>query len=427
MATTLDLTTIVVLTAISAYMMGIGMIVASAAHAAQERPLRHWGYSCLLQGTGWILIGSRGHVPDWLSIAVGNTAILYSSLCYLASIDNFVRGRKRPPKRTSPDWTRRALWIIGLGFTPTLLLLIYQFPQRSLPIRVVIISGALAYTTSLCARRLLSQKPIPISRRIMGLGFAVVSISQLGRLLSTAQKPPTTAELFNNSLADSTTFLVGFIAVVMLTFLFTLMVNEQTAQELRRLATHDSLTKTFNRSAFEGFARQAIEQSLRRGDELSLLLFDIDYFKSINDTHGHQAGDAALRQMAKITNGCLRGQDILGRYGGEEFAVLLPDTDAGGAYLVAERLRCTVEAAVFHDDDIDFGLTISGGIAQLARKGQMSTEQRLTALFKAADEALYDAKDGGRNQMILSSSASAASHHQSPPKRRPRPKPQRDF
>jgi diguanylate cyclase (GGDEF)-like protein len=419
MALKLDLTTIVVLTAITAFLMGVGMIVASTTHTSQERPLRHWGYSCLLQGTGWVLIGSRGIAPDWLSIAVGNTAILFSSLCYLASIDNFILGRRRPVRPPGPDWTRRALWVIGVGFCPILLLLISQFPGRSLPIRIIIISGSIAYITALCARRLLGHKPVPASRRIMGLAFVVVSLSQIGRLISTALRPPYTPELYNNTPVDSTTFLVGFVAVVMLTFFFTLMVNEQTAQELRHLATHDSLTKTFNRSAFEGYARHAIEQSLRRGDDLSLLLFDIDHFKSINDTHGHQAGDVALRQMAKLANKCLRSQDIFGRYGGEEFAVLLPSTDPEGAYMVAERIRRSIEESEFHDEGTDFRLTISGGVALLQHSGQQSTEKRLSALFRAADEALYEAKRSGRNRTLLAASTSNAAPL--PPKPRQRP------
>ncbi|RYG56484.1 GGDEF domain-containing protein, partial [bacterium] len=283
-------------------------------------------------------------------------------------------------------------------------LLIFTFWVHNLPVRIVLIAACLVYTTSLSAWRLLRGRSIPVSRRLMGIGFLVVAGSQVVRIIGTALDPPQTPELFSESLADSTTFLVGFIAVVMLTFLFALMVNDHTAQELRRLATHDSLTKTFNRSAFEGFARQAIEQSLRKGDELSLLLFDIDHFKSINDTHGHQAGDVALRQMAKLANQCLRSQDIFGRYGGEEFAVLLPGTEAAGAYLVAERIRRTLEGATFHDDGTDFCLTISGGIAQLNHTGQTSTEKRLTALFRAADEALYDAKKSGRNKNLLSAS-----------------------
>jgi diguanylate cyclase (GGDEF)-like protein len=427
MASRLDLFTIVVLTAISAFLMGVGMIVASATHASQERPLRHWGYSCLLQGMGWILVGMRDDVPLWLSVVGGNTAIFLSSLCYLRSIETFMQGKRRGAKPERPVWTQRAVWVLSLIFAPALLVLTITYD--SLPVRIVIISAALAYTTSLCARRLLSVSPIPPSRLSMAVGFCLVSVSQVGRIVATVFAPPQMPELHNARPMDSLTFLVGFIAVVMLTFLFALMVNDHTADELRRLATHDSLTRTFNRSAFEGYARQAIEQALRKDDDLSLLLFDIDHFKSINDTLGHQAGDVALRQMAKLANQCLRSQDIFGRYGGEEFAVLLPGTDAAGAYLVAERIRRNIEAGLFHDEGTEFRLTISGGITQLIHGGRDSTERRLSTLFRNADEALYDAKDKGRNRNILAGAVTAPPPIDAPmpslPRTKPRSRPER--
>lgn len=165
-------------------------------------------------------------------------------------------------------------------------------------------------------------------------------------------------------------------------------------QQLRELATRDSLTSAANRRYFVELGQRERERSLRSKSPLSLCLFDADEFKRVNDEHGHDVGDRALVAMARAARNALRAADVLGRVGGEEFAILLPDTELAGALVVAERVRATVESSdVRNDDGKRVPLTISVGVAQL------EGEESLDSLLKRADLALYVAKDRGRNRV----------------------------
>jgi diguanylate cyclase (GGDEF)-like protein/PAS domain S-box-containing protein len=165
-------------------------------------------------------------------------------------------------------------------------------------------------------------------------------------------------------------------------------------EQLRELATRDSLTGAANRRHFVELGQRERERSLRSKAALSLCLFDADHFKLINDDYGHVAGDHALTTIARAAQSALRAADVLGRLGGEEFAILLPDTDLTGALVVAERVRGAVAASTVRGGEgVDIQVTISVGVAQL------QGDESLESLLKRADTALYDAKDHGRNRV----------------------------
>lgn len=167
-------------------------------------------------------------------------------------------------------------------------------------------------------------------------------------------------------------------------------------QETKRLSITDSLTGLYNRRYFYKHIDIEIARSKRYGNVFSVMLFDIDNFKKINDTFGHQAGDVVLQGLAKILRSESRETDIVVRYGGEEFIVLLPSTSEAEAFALAERIRNTVEKTVFTvNDSENVNITLSGGIASFPSSASDSK-----ALLYAADSALYLAKDGGRNKII---------------------------
>ena len=155
----------------------------------------------------------------------------------------------------------------------------------------------------------------------------------------------------------------------------------------------DSLTGVKNRFALDQALFREVELAHRHRNPLSLLLLDVDHFKAVNDNFGHSAGDAALKSLSHCVSDCLRSSDMLFRYGGEEFVVLLSETDRAGAQMVAERIRATVEAYPFVHKDRELSLTVSIGSASLAAKDDC---QRL---FNKADTAMYKAKEAGRNQV----------------------------
>ncbi|MGH6675095.1 MAG: diguanylate cyclase, partial [Xanthobacteraceae bacterium] len=163
------------------------------------------------------------------------------------------------------------------------------------------------------------------------------------------------------------------------------------------MAITDALTGMFNRRYMESHLATLIEQAVGRGKALAALVLDIDYFKAINDTHGHDAGDDVLREFALRIKRSIRGIDLACRYGGEEFVVIMPETDMAVAAMVAERLRRRIAADPFaiQQGARTIPVTISVGIAALRGK-----EDSPAALLKRADQALYRAKRDGRNRVV---------------------------
>jgi two-component system cell cycle response regulator len=163
------------------------------------------------------------------------------------------------------------------------------------------------------------------------------------------------------------------------------------------MAITDALTGLFNRRYMESHLGTLIEQAASRGKPLSALVLDIDYFKSINDSHGHDAGDDVLRDFALRIKRSIRGIDLACRYGGEEFVIVMPETDMAVAAMVAERLRRRIAAEPFAiaQGSRQIPVTISIGIAGLRGK-----DDTAAALLKRADQALYRAKRDGRNRVV---------------------------
>ncbi|MER2565675.1 MAG: GGDEF domain-containing protein [Myxococcaceae bacterium] len=164
--------------------------------------------------------------------------------------------------------------------------------------------------------------------------------------------------------------------------------------EIYRLTTVDGLTQVNNRRSFDETIEREISRCRRYGRTLSMVLIDVDHFKRINDTFGHLAGDAVLKEVASAIKKRIRKEDLLARYGGEEFAVLTPEVDHKGALAMAEKVRKVVEKHEFSFDDEIIPVTISCGVSTLGKKSDSAE-----ALVQRADEKLYEAKEAGRNQV----------------------------
>lgn len=166
-------------------------------------------------------------------------------------------------------------------------------------------------------------------------------------------------------------------------------------EELRRQAHIDYLTGVYNRRHFMEHAEQELRRASRYGNALSLLMLDIDHFKQINDRYGHKMGDTVLKTLADLCHNTLREVDILGRLGGEEFAVLLPETDQPSAIDAAERLRDTLNhARIPLAEGLPVTFSVSIGVASMS-----SPDDNIDVLLNMADKALYQAKDEGRNRV----------------------------
>jgi diguanylate cyclase (GGDEF)-like protein len=167
-------------------------------------------------------------------------------------------------------------------------------------------------------------------------------------------------------------------------------------EEVNRRAETDPLTGLANRRRFDESLERELSQSDRFGHPVSLVLVDIDHFKRVNDAHGHEAGDAVLRAVARMLADGIRAVDLCARFGGEELAILLPQTTATGAFELADRLRRRIAGRPIRVNDAEIAVTASFGVASYP-----DVVCSRDALFAAADAALYGAKHDGRNQVRM--------------------------
>jgi len=164
--------------------------------------------------------------------------------------------------------------------------------------------------------------------------------------------------------------------------------------EIKSLSIHDGLTGIYNHAFIVEALKDEVERSRRYGSLLSIVLFDIDDFKKVNDTFGHLTGDAVLQKLAELLKASLRAIDIVGRYGGEEFLAIFPETDGINGYIVAERFRERVEQEAFSNGEGHINITVSGGVAHYTHGMDVNK------LIKMADDNLYTAKREGKNRIF---------------------------
>ena len=172
---------------------------------------------------------------------------------------------------------------------------------------------------------------------------------------------------------------------------------EQLQKTLRQQANHDHLTGLYNRRYFQSVANNIISIAKREHQSVSVIMIDIDFFKKVNDTYGHAIGDMVIKRLAQLMRENTRKSDIVARLGGEEFAILLPNTDVEGAHRIAEKLRGIVEKErITNEQGTTFSFTISLGISAI-----FSSDNNIDKALNRADKALYHAKESGRNQVAI--------------------------
>jgi two-component system cell cycle response regulator len=196
-------------------------------------------------------------------------------------------------------------------------------------------------------------------------------------------------------LADGDKILLG--STTILKFSYQDKLDEMFQRQMSESALRDGLTKAFNKRYFTERIESEYLYAVRHDAPMSLLFLDIDHFKRINDVHGHPGGDHVLVELAKVTHGCLRNEDIFSRYGGEEFAVISRGTTIVEAETLAERLRGAIEEHAFTFEGKPISVTVSVGVASAPRRGVSSPAE----LVAVADETMYTAKRSGRNRVCV--------------------------
>jgi diguanylate cyclase (GGDEF)-like protein len=169
--------------------------------------------------------------------------------------------------------------------------------------------------------------------------------------------------------------------------------------EVRRISVTDELTGLYNRRFLRKRLEEEMSRAVRAQTQLSVVLLDIDHFKQVNETHRHAGGDQVLRQLARVLEDGLRQGDVVGRWGGEEFMAILPNSDAKGAHITSERLRLKIAEMDLTEVHADLKVTASFGIAVLDGDSDAAAETDSGTLIGRADTAMYAAKDAGRNRV----------------------------
>lgn len=357
--------------------------------------LRLWMLSFLCAWVGSLSLLGREFMPEVLGVVLTQGSVsLAAYLCLLASRDYM--GRRSLPHRYAV-FAIGALVLVAVYFT---------LVRPNVGVRFVLagLGGGVFFllTARTLAQGGLHQVPARyLLALVMGLHGVFLLLRpllfQLGASMAGGQGEGNLVALLSQFVV-----LEAIVALVLLGFGAVMLANEFITTELRHLAEVDPLTSVFNRRAFLTLLDKAISGAQRTQAELPVLVMDLDHFKKINDTWGHRAGDDVLRHFVMLAGRCLRKEDVMGRLGGEEFAIFLPNAGAGGAIAVAERLRAMVEAYPVVAEQRTIGLTVSVGVTLCAANDSAS------GALQRADEAMYLAKARGRNRVEMQTGAMPA-------------------
>jgi len=379
----MDTRTLVI--ALLAHLSLLGMLaIYFGARQAGTRAVGVWGGGLLMVAAGFGAISLRGVVPDLLSITVANMLAMAANLFFYRAL-RIMKGKP----------VDDPLGLAALAAT-TVLIYLYSEVVPSLAARVVVVSfiSGLFYARNALELRDAVPAEARASQRFMQGLYWFATVLMVLRIASTLRDQG--PDLMAPNIAQSVYFLMLLLLSTAASFGIFWMENQYLHHELARQAARDSLTGMLNRGSFMAEFERELARVRRGAGALSLAMFDLDLFKQLNDAHGHPAGDEVLRNVAASMQASIRQPDILGRYGGEEFALIMPDTDTEAAMRVAERIRAEVQTRGVQWQDQRLSITISGGIASYGLHGQSGD-----ALIAAADAALYAAKRTGRNRVLL--------------------------
>ena len=341
-----------------------------------------WTLGLLVQAASFVLFAARDMIADWISIVVANGLVGVSFSLAAAAILAF-RGRALP-LFVHLATGGAAAFAVGA--------LVHDLGARLVASNFLYAAGQVLLFT-------LAWKPVAgVSGGTRGLFLGSFAIGAAGFLLRAAGpliSPLTIEGFLAPSPLQAITLMCNYTVILLSSVSFLLMQKERDDHLAQQLASVDPLTGAFNRRTFIDLAEKQLSRARRLDAPLSLVLLDLDHFKRVNDNHGHLVGDHVLQRFADLVRDQLRKEDVLVRYGGEEFCLLLPDVPGTGAVALAGRIRKAIARAPIVVDGIEVSLTVSAGVAARIDEGP----DGLDGLIARADEALYMAKNRGRNRV----------------------------
>jgi diguanylate cyclase (GGDEF)-like protein len=378
---TLDIATLFAVTVFSMALGGVLLLFAWL-QARDTTALAWWGAAFLLFAPATALFGARAVIADVWSIQAAN-ALMMLGYGLLWTGARVFEGRQPIPLSIV---TGAIIWLAACQFDAFL---------QSVPARVILASALVGVYTFAFVNELWRGRHDGLLSRWPVMAIAVIHVVLFpvrAPYLSTLPFP-----LSSPTYGAQTSSLLIFAPLLYsfsLVFLLMALTKERAESNQRHAATIDPLTGIPNRRGFSERAERLIARSRQDGSALTLLLFDLDRFKSVNDRFGHRTGDRVLRLFTRSAAQSLRPLDLLGRFGGEEFVALLPGVNTETAIAVAERVRSSFAVAAGHVDGHPVAATVSVGAACATQAGY-----EFDALYASADAALYRAKQKGRNRV----------------------------
>ena len=358
-------------------MMAVVLLFMRRNYPPNIRGLDYWAAAPVLWLASTVLFSARDELPDLLTMVLANQALVLGATVHYIGSRRFLGH--------GGGWV---VWgSVMAASTVVFMWLTYVAPSYSLRIAIFTLMMATLYGAHL---RFLWRHggkgfPMRLVQVVLATHILVLCTRFISVLMGRAGN-----DIMESSLYQTVYIGAYVLTVLMLSIGAILLATDRLRTELEHLATHDSLTQSLNRRAVMLACQEELDRARRYGHGPSIMMLDLDNFKMVNDTHGHQHGDAVLVHFAACTAAALRGEDRLGRYGGEEFLVLLPDTDALAASRVAQRIHALLQAGHPLDCQLSIGVTSWHGPADT-----------LDAMLSRADAALYQAKEQGRNQTCV--------------------------
>lgn len=392
----LDITSITVVGMIAGLSVATAMILNWLVQK-QQPGVSFWAMAYVFSSTGFILIGLRPHIPGFWSVVFAN-ALLTGSWCFIWV------GLRRFIGRTVDGWLAAGLLLAthagGVAY--------FLYIAPDVAARIVLYSVINSILVGLCILELLRHARHVSERTIYYALAGILAcrfVFNVIRLVHTLINAPV-ENLLTAGAIHKLSFIEGIVDSVMLACCLIIASSlrlrvklEESQTKLEELASTDDLSGLCNRRRFMELATREIDRSRRYGRPLSLIMLDVDHFKSVNDNHGHQCGDDVIKSIGDMLRRELRDQDISSRIGGEEFAILLPEASSDAAAEVAERLRMVQASQQTHcGDGSVVSCTASFGITELT-----DGDVTIYDMLPRADQALYAAKLSGRNRVMMAS------------------------
>lgn len=372
----LDPRTIYLLTAFMGGLMSVVLFFLRRSFPPTVKGMAEWTAAPAVLFVAILLLGARGTIPDFFSMTVASLTLLSGmALLYFGSQQFF--GLPRSFR----------LWS-SLILVTMATLIWFAHVEPHFGRRVLVISLFIVLLSTSHARLLLRHGRRSFATYLTAAALLIQAGAHALRVVS-AFDLPADATLFALSPAQTAIVTTFTFSMLMVSIGVVLMATDRVRAEIEYLASHDALTGALTRRALIDTCERELERCRRKGHSMSLLMIDLDNFKAINDSHGHQAGDRVLVDFVARVTALLRRPDHFGRFGGEEFVALLPETSLEDAQIVAERIRADIAGA-----GVQPWCTVSIGVAVSS-----ADHATVDALLGRADTALYAAKTAGRNRV----------------------------